>query len=108
MKPEQLTDYWGIAGTGDIPGVKGVGKKGATELIAHFGSLEAIFNHNETSSHDKKQDNTHDESVFKNKSAFNKLIAQQKEAELSAAMATLKYDLELGLTLRDLKYTKQS
>ncbi|MGB0360577.1 MAG: 5'-3' exonuclease H3TH domain-containing protein, partial [Endozoicomonas sp.] len=42
--PEQLLDYWGMAGIGDIPGVDGVGKKGATELIKHFGSLRQVLN----------------------------------------------------------------
>ncbi|MEP7162236.1 MAG: DNA polymerase I [Candidatus Moraniibacteriota bacterium] len=43
--PERLTDYKGLRGdaSDNIPGVKGVGEKTATDLIQEFGSLENIY-----------------------------------------------------------------
>ena len=43
--PERLIDYKGLRGdtSDNIPGVKGIGEKGATDLIQEFGSLEDIY-----------------------------------------------------------------
>ncbi len=43
--PERLVDYKGLRGdsSDNIPGVRGIGEKGATDLIQEFGSLEDIY-----------------------------------------------------------------
>ena len=43
--PELLPDYKGLRGdpSDNIPGVPGIGEKGATELITKFGGLDEIF-----------------------------------------------------------------
>ncbi len=43
--PEQVPDYKSIAGdaSDNIPGVRGIGPKGAVDLIAKFGTLEEIY-----------------------------------------------------------------
>lgn len=43
--PERLIDYKGLRGdsSDNIPGVRGIGEKGATDLIQEFGSLENIY-----------------------------------------------------------------
>jgi len=43
--PEQLVDYKALAGdaSDDIPGVRGVGPKKATQLIRQFGSVETLY-----------------------------------------------------------------
>ena len=43
--PEHVVDYKGLRGdpSDNIPGVKGVGEKTATQLIVEFGSLENIY-----------------------------------------------------------------
>lgn len=43
--PEQIADFLALAGDSvdNIPGVPGVGKKTAAALLAHFGSLEKIY-----------------------------------------------------------------
>lgn len=43
--PERLVDYKGLRGdaSDNIPGVKGIGEKGATDLIQEFGSLEDVY-----------------------------------------------------------------
>ena len=45
LRPEQLIDYFALVGdsTDNIPGVKGIGHKGAIKLIKDFGSLENIY-----------------------------------------------------------------
>ena len=45
LKPKQLIDYRALRGdaTDNIPGVKGVGEKTATELLQRFGTLENIY-----------------------------------------------------------------
>lgn len=43
--PGRLVDYKGLRGdvSDNIPGVRGIGEKGATDLIREFGSLEDIY-----------------------------------------------------------------
>jgi DNA polymerase-1 len=45
VKPEQITDYMGIVGdtSDNIPGVKGIGDKGASTLIKEYQSLDSIY-----------------------------------------------------------------
>jgi len=45
--PERVTDVLGLMGdaSDNIPGVKGIGEKGAKELVASFGPLEEIYAH---------------------------------------------------------------
>jgi DNA polymerase-1 len=47
VSPGQVPDYKGLVGdtSDNIPGVYGVGAKGAGKLLAAFGSLEEIYNH---------------------------------------------------------------
>lgn len=45
VKPHQISDFLAIAGdkVDDIPGVRGVGKAGASKLLLQYGSLEGIY-----------------------------------------------------------------
>lgn len=45
VTPEQIVDYKAIKGdpSDNIPGVKGIGEKGASKLIQDFGTLENIY-----------------------------------------------------------------
>src|SRR3989344_1394346 len=45
LKPIQLPDYKGLIGdaSDNIPGIKGIGPKGATEVLKEFGTLEGVF-----------------------------------------------------------------
>ncbi|MCF7946002.1 MAG: DNA polymerase I [Spirochaetia bacterium] len=47
IKPEQIVDYLSLLGDSadNIPGVKGIGKKGAVKLLQQYGSLDNIFEH---------------------------------------------------------------
>jgi DNA polymerase-1 len=45
VPPEQVVDYLALVGdsSDNVPGVKGIGSKGAAELLAQFGSLESML-----------------------------------------------------------------
>jgi DNA polymerase-1 len=47
LRPEQLVDYKALVGdtSDNIPGVRGVGQKTATQLLQQYGTLEAIYDH---------------------------------------------------------------
>jgi DNA polymerase I len=93
LKPEQIIDFKGLRGdpSDSIPGVRGIGEKGAIDLIQKFGSMEKIY-----------------EAIEQNKigglikpKIKEKLIAQKKEALMSKELATIKRDMEIKLNLED-------
>ena len=45
MTPEQLPDYWGLAGisSSKVPGVAGIGPKSAAQLLTDYQDLEGIY-----------------------------------------------------------------
>jgi DNA polymerase-1 len=45
VRPDQIIDYLAIVGdtSDNIPGVKGVGPKGAVKLLSEYGTLDAIY-----------------------------------------------------------------
>ncbi len=47
LPPEQLIDYKALVGdkSDNIPGVAGIGDKGAVQLLQHWGSLDGIYAH---------------------------------------------------------------
>ncbi|MCE5259826.1 MAG: DNA polymerase I [Chloroflexi bacterium] len=47
LKPDQLVDYKALKGdpSDNIPGVAGVGEKGAAKLVAEYGSVEGVYKH---------------------------------------------------------------
>ena len=89
--PSQVIDMLAICGdTADnVPGVKGVGEVGAAKLIAKYGTLENIYNHV-------------DELSPKQKEMF---LEAQPHMELSKALVTIKTDMDLPVTLKDMEYT---
>lgn len=79
--PEQVRDFLGICGdTADnIPGVKGIGEKGAKKLLDEFGDLENIYENL---------------SLIANQRTKNLLLESKENAFLSRKLATLYNDLE--------------
>ncbi len=70
LEPGQLKDYKGLRGdtSDNIPGVKGIGEKGATDLLQKYHSLEGVYEALETITsalHDKLE--TGRESAFLSK-----------------------------------------
>lgn len=87
--PQQLTDFWGLAGVSSskIPGVTGIGPKIAAQLLQEFGSLTAIYQ---------------DPSAIPEKWR-HKLLQQQEMAYLCQQVATLRTDLVLHSNLKTLR-----
>ena len=87
LKPKQLIDYRALRGdpTDNIPGVKGVGEKTATELLQRFGTLENIY---------KKLD----EIKPKTKEL---LVRSREDAFVSKDLATIIQDVPLDFSLQD-------
>ena len=91
--PAQVIDMLAICGdTADnVPGVKGVGEVGAAKLIAKYGTVENIYDHLSE--------------------LTPRLQAQFEEARphmaLSKTLVTIKTDMDLPVTLEDMRYTGQ-
>jgi len=81
ISPEQVVDYKAIQGdsSDNIPGVKGIGKVGAIQLLKEFKDLDGVYQHLDQIK-GKKQD----------------LLREQKEqAYFSQKLATLKTDVDI-------------
>jgi DNA polymerase-1 len=82
--PELIPDYKGLRGdpSDNIPGIKGIGEKSATDLITNFGSIESIY---------KKVKK--DEKIFLEKGIKQRMIdllkAGEEEAIFSKMLATI-------------------
>jgi DNA polymerase I len=82
IKPEQVPDFIGLKGdsSDNIPGVPGIGDKTAGQLIAQYGSLEAVLDH-----------------VDELTPARSKSIAEHADQARGAKqLATMRRDLELN------------
>ncbi|MDH4329989.1 MAG: DNA polymerase I [Candidatus Moranbacteria bacterium] len=85
LSPEQLKDFKGLRGdaSDNIPGVKGIGEKGAINLLKEYETLEGIYEH-----------------IDELKGAVKKKLEDGKEmAFLSKELGTIKTDIELDLKL---------
>ncbi len=86
---DQIIDYMGLVGdtSDNIPGVKGIGEKGASKLIQEFSNLEGIYK---------------DVQKVKNKALIDKLIENKENAFLSRKLATINFKLDLKIKKSDL------
>ncbi len=86
INPSQIPDYKGIAGdnSDNLPGVKGIGEKGAKDLLHKYGTLENIYNH------------LHELSPVVRK----KLEDSKENAFLSQRLATLNAETPLAFDLQ--------
>lgn len=92
--PEFIVDYLALIGdsSDNIPGVPGIGPKGASGLIEEFGKLENILNNTDN---------------VRNKRAQTALKAHPELAHISYKLATIVTDLELGKTVAECRYQLQ-
>ncbi len=83
--PEQIADFLALAGDSvdNIPGVPGVGKKTATALLEHFGSLEKIYSN---------LDKVHEVSVRGAKTLGAKLETHKEDAMLARRLTGIVCD----------------
>lgn len=88
---EQVVDMKGLAGdsSDNIPGIPGIGPKTAAKLLKDHGSLEAVL---EAAAAGK----------IKGKRGQN-LVAHADDARISKKLARIRTDLELGVTLEDMR-----
>ena len=90
VPPSQMKDYLSLVGdsSDNIPGVKGVGPKGAVQLLKSYQSLEGIYSHIENIKGSLKE----------------KLLKDKEMAFLSRELVTLKTDIVWDKNLSEAKY----
>ena len=83
--PEQIADFLALAGDAvdNIKGVPGVGKKTATVLLQHFGSLDKIYDN---------LDKVHEVNVRGAKTLGNKLESHREDAILARRLTRIACD----------------
>lgn len=89
ITPEQITDYKGLRGdsSDNIPGVKGIGEKGAITLLTKYGTIENVYkNLNEITGREKSA-----------------LEGSKDDALLSKRLATIANDAPIDFNLEDAK-----
>jgi DNA polymerase-1 len=103
IRPDQVVDYKAIQGdsSDNIPGVKGIGKKGAQTLLEAYGTLDGIYDHLEEIK-GKKQELLREQ---KEKAYFSQVLAKIKcdvplEYELEACKAH-DFDVDKVISLFD-------
>jgi DNA polymerase-1 len=87
--PEQVVDYLALMGDASdaVPGVAGIGEKGAAKLISSHGSIESLYENLDKLAPKLAQ----------------KLINDKSSAFLSKSLVTIIQDIPLDVTLEDLK-----
>ena len=90
IKPINMIDLKSLMGdsSDNIPGVKGIGEKGALKLLEKYSTLENVYEHI-----DEIKGSVHD-----------KLVTFKDDAFMSKKLATIYKDVPLDITLNDLKY----
>ena len=87
--PRQVVDFLALVGdtSDNIPGVKGIGEKGAQKLLAEYGDLENILAH---------------AAEITAKRSREALLAQADNARLSQELVTIKCDVPIELEIEDM------
>jgi DNA polymerase I len=90
IPPEQMIDYLSIVGdtSDNIPGIKGVGPKGAVKLLTEFKTLEDIY---------KGIDS------IKSESLKSKIVESKEQAYLAKKLVTIVTDVPLKVEIENLK-----
>jgi DNA polymerase-1 len=91
VPPQQVADVLALMGDSidNIPGVPGIGEKGASKLVSEYGSLESLLEH------------AHE---VKNKRQREALEQHGEGARLSKELVTIETDLDLDISFEDLRY----
>ena len=95
VKPSQIVDYLAIVGdsSDNIPGVKGIGPKGARKLLQEYGSLKNIYEHLDEIKNPRTK----------------KLLQESKEnAFLSYELASLHYDIVKDIDYDEYEFPKEN
>ena len=91
VPPDRTTDFLALVGdaSDNVPGVKGIGEKGAQELIREFGDLDAILAN---------------VSKITKKRPREALEQYEADARLSKALVTIRTDCDVPLDLDRLRF----
>jgi len=89
VEPRQLVDFWALTGINGshIPGVNGIGPKGAQTLLQRYGSLDQILS--QSAAEDK---------------LLHKVQQHAAAARLAQTLVRLREDIPLGFNLRAIRY----
>ncbi len=92
VRPTQITDYLAIVGdsSDNIPGITGIGPKGAELLLKEFGTLEEVIKAAKLGKIKGKK--------------CEMIVEYEKQALLSQELATLKDDLKLDLSIENARF----
>jgi DNA polymerase-1 len=90
IAPEFVTDYLALVGdsSDNVPGVRGIGDKTATELVKQYGHLESILEH---------------AGEITKKRPREALLEHAENARLSKELVTIREDLAVTLDLESLR-----
>lgn len=90
IRPDQLGDWLALVGdtSDNVPGVQGIGPKGATDLIKEFGSLDAILEN---------------PGAIKQKGLRKKIEENADSARMSRKLVELNTALDIGVSISDCK-----
>jgi DNA polymerase I len=89
VRPDQFIDYLAMVGdsSDNVPGVRGIGPKGASKLLQEYQTLDGIY-----------------ENIDKIKGANQKKLIENKDmAFLSRKLVTIVTDVDLGTDFNELK-----
>lgn len=98
VRPDQIADLLALAGdpVDNIPGVPGIGRKTAADLLAHFGSLEEIYARLDEVRQNPK--------IRGGKTLFTKLTEHRDKAFLSKRLALVSTEAPARADLDELAY----
>ncbi len=97
--PESVIDYKALRGdpSDNIPGVKGIGEKTATELLQQFGTLENLY-----TALDTEPESLKDAGI---KPRIVELLREhRKDAEMSKVLATISHDAPIDFHIPEKKW----
>ena len=91
LTPKQVIDYKALRGdpSDNIPGVRGIGEKGAIELLKEFETIENLY---------KNIDLQKTKEQFKSRT-LELLKTHKQDAFMSKKLATIKYDVDIDFSL---------
>ena len=95
VAPEQIVDYLAMVGdsSDNIPGMRGIGPKGAAKLLKEYGTLDACITHKDS---------------FKGKKLITAFSDYLEDAFLSKKLVSVVTDLDLGVESSNLEYRLQA